>query len=949
MAFTIDAIDPSFGIGSHDQSSATKVHYDNGEVAPTQPSYLKSNKSPTSSSAEGAQTASNAAANASNASANAAYGASANAAANASTSSSTDAANVSNVSSSPKSAALTATDSKSGVRNEETVKSYLHSKTALETKGATRLGNEHRDSLDAADASHIDHTYSQSYSATSSSLKDNHQNLKNEKMSALDSVVDGKRANGASTAKAVGDAGSALSKGAAAKTAKISAEECAKLKSNTLDKNSAILTECKLKGETKDVKGGELANKKQAKDLKHEDKHSDYGAIALNDEGKLSQPPLNIEGKNGKLVPDTEAILISPLDLTQIEAPRIDTYGESSADADKGNRSKYNTITDYGIRQSSNRFDPSSLYFVIDNVPVGIDMPYRSYAVNDRKKAPQIKRKEYTSILSRSLVLDNINDGTNAMMLQDQNYYRFGVYAGYTYDDVKFTADLNYSTLENFTGMSSGIKQLKSSADATSISAGFTIKRHIDVGGIRISPHIGTRFTRLNLDNFQNPNSPTSNQARAATNYHGVDTDYSNLASTNAIQGFTSLYSVNDNFGEPSSDIYYGGSSYIEFGNTSFNDSSSSGSSSDTGTDIGAIPTLPNAGDSQESSDHDQLIGDISGVTGGGINSDTGLGNELGSSSGSSSDITVPPSSGDSASSGGSSSSGPIINGGSDSLPNVPGDDNAGSDGSNNNSGSSGDDGNTGSNGSGDSSSNGSGSGDNGSHGSGDSGSNGGSNGSGSGDGGSNGSGDSDSNNDGSNGSGGSGSNGSGNGGDNAGSDGSGDNGSGDGSGSGEGDSDGNNGDGSTNNGENGNANGENKPDGNNPPNNGNTSPGIDNGLVSTPRQMTNYQYVNVVSVPVGITFSKNFTHENWLFSPSLDLTVTNNFGTRGLDNNERFNLQQKRSLAYEAEVLDEITYSSSLGFSAMNENMIFDFGLNYTSSERIKEFGANARARFTF
>ena len=74
-------------------------------------------------------------------------------------------------------------------------------------------------------------------------------------------------------------------------------------------------------------------------------------------------------------------------------------------------------------------------------------------------------------------------------------------------------------------------------------------------------------------------------------------------------------------------------------------------------------------------------------------------------------------------------------------------------------------------------------------------------------------------------------------------------------------------------------------------------------------------QSMDVLSFSVGVTFAKEFTGDAWMFKPSLDLTVTDNFGDDETDGtvhgaSERGGLRINVS----SEEVDNFTYGATLG-----------------------------------
>ena len=104
-----------------------------------------------------------------------------------------------------------------------------------------------------------------------------------------------------------------------------------------------------------------------------------------------------------------------------------------------------------------------------------------------------------------------------------------------------------------------------------------------------------------------------------------------------------------------------------------------------------------------------------------------------------------------------------------------------------------------------------------------------------------------------------------------------------------------------------------------------------------------------IFSIPVGVTVAKEFTSESWTVKPALDLTLTGNFGDDTLDGEVNWSGVSNRNVATESKIVDNFTYSAALGVAAQTGNFSLGFGVNYTGSSNVDEFGVNANARFVF
>ena len=106
---------------------------------------------------------------------------------------------------------------------------------------------------------------------------------------------------------------------------------------------------------------------------------------------------------------------------------------------------------------------------------------------------------------------------------------------------------------------------------------------------------------------------------------------------------------------------------------------------------------------------------------------------------------------------------------------------------------------------------------------------------------------------------------------------------------------------------------------------------------------------MNIFSVPVGVTFAKEFVGDAWTVKPSLDLTLTGNFGDDETDGTVHWAGVENLSTNVSSEVIDNFTYGATLGVAAKTGNFSLGLGVNYTGSSNVDEFGVQANARFVF
>lgn len=106
---------------------------------------------------------------------------------------------------------------------------------------------------------------------------------------------------------------------------------------------------------------------------------------------------------------------------------------------------------------------------------------------------------------------------------------------------------------------------------------------------------------------------------------------------------------------------------------------------------------------------------------------------------------------------------------------------------------------------------------------------------------------------------------------------------------------------------------------------------------------------MNVFSIPVGVTLSKDIVAGAWTVKPVLDLTVSANAGDDEFDSDVKFS-GMKNAASLSTEVLDDFTYGGALGVQAKyGESLSFGVNVNYVGSDNADEFGVMGDVRFMF
>ena len=100
---------------------------------------------------------------------------------------------------------------------------------------------------------------------------------------------------------------------------------------------------------------------------------------------------------------------------------------------------------------------------------------------------------------------DADGQGIASSVSNDFDYWGVGLYAGYSFGNVTVVGDIGYSTVDNDVTAASGladIGELSSSMDASVFTVGVTGQYALDVAGFGIKPHVGLRYSNLDLDDY---------------------------------------------------------------------------------------------------------------------------------------------------------------------------------------------------------------------------------------------------------------------------------------------------------------------------------------------------------------------------------------------------------------------------------------------------------------
>ena len=93
-------------------------------------------------------------------------------------------------------------------------------------------------------------------------------------------------------------------------------------------------------------------------------------------------------------------------------------------------------------------------------------------------------------------------NGMASGVSNDFDYYGAGAYVAANMDNVTVVGDVSYSKVSNDISANTSVDHLDTSLDSTNLSVGVTGKLDLNVGGTKVSPYVGLRYQRLDLDDY---------------------------------------------------------------------------------------------------------------------------------------------------------------------------------------------------------------------------------------------------------------------------------------------------------------------------------------------------------------------------------------------------------------------------------------------------------------
>ena len=85
----------------------------------------------------------------------------------------------------------------------------------------------------------------------------------------------------------------------------------------------------------------------------------------------------------------------------------------------------------------------------------------------------------------------------------DFDFWSVGVYGGYAYEAFSLTADLSWTQVDNdIDANTAAAGKVSASMDADVLSAGLTAKYDFDLDTVKVAPHLGMRYTSIDIDDY---------------------------------------------------------------------------------------------------------------------------------------------------------------------------------------------------------------------------------------------------------------------------------------------------------------------------------------------------------------------------------------------------------------------------------------------------------------
>ena len=95
--------------------------------------------------------------------------------------------------------------------------------------------------------------------------------------------------------------------------------------------------------------------------------------------------------------------------------------------------------------------------------------------------------------------------GVGSQVSNDADYFGFGLYAGMTFGQFSLLADAGFTQVSNDIEQSVNYKdysKVKADVDSTAVTLGLRSEYKLSVATMDVTPHLGVRYTRLNIDSY---------------------------------------------------------------------------------------------------------------------------------------------------------------------------------------------------------------------------------------------------------------------------------------------------------------------------------------------------------------------------------------------------------------------------------------------------------------
>ena len=93
-------------------------------------------------------------------------------------------------------------------------------------------------------------------------------------------------------------------------------------------------------------------------------------------------------------------------------------------------------------------------------------------------------------------------EGAASSTSNDFDYYGFGAYVGYTMGQFSVVGDVSYTVADNEVEASTSVDHIGTQMDSTNLSLGVTGKYELSFSGVNVTPHVGLRYSNIDLDDY---------------------------------------------------------------------------------------------------------------------------------------------------------------------------------------------------------------------------------------------------------------------------------------------------------------------------------------------------------------------------------------------------------------------------------------------------------------